>query len=72
MQHMSSRTFVIVNIMSDGELSNQALLLHLWWTHREVSPRPRDRGGEICALYEKLRAFRGSRGVELHQVTERM
>ena len=49
-QHVSPRASVIVNIMSDRELLNQALLLHLWWSHREVSTRPRDKGGDIDAL----------------------
>jgi hypothetical protein len=46
--------------MSDRELLNQALLLHLWWSHSEVSLRPGDGGGDICALYEKLRVFRSA------------
>jgi hypothetical protein len=47
-------------IMSDRERLNQALLLHLWWPHSEVGLRPGYKGGDICTLYEKLRAFRGA------------
>jgi hypothetical protein len=46
--------------MSDREALNQALLLHLWWPHSEVSLRPEDKGVNICTLYEELRAFRGA------------
>jgi hypothetical protein len=47
---VSPGPFVIVITMSDGDLFNQALLLHLWWSHREISPRPRDNRGHIGAL----------------------
>jgi hypothetical protein len=46
--------------MSDREALNQALLLHLWWPHSEVSLRAGDKGGDICTLYEELRTFRGA------------
>jgi hypothetical protein len=52
---------VIMIIMSDREPLNQALLLHLWWPHSEVGLTPGDKGGDFCALYKELRAFRGAR-----------
>jgi hypothetical protein len=49
-QHVSPRPFVIVITVSDGGPFNQALLLPLWWSYCEVSPSPRDSGGNIGAL----------------------
>jgi hypothetical protein len=49
-QHVGPRLFAIVITLTDGELFKQALLLHLWWPHREVNLRPRGRRGNIGAL----------------------
>jgi hypothetical protein len=38
-QYVSPGLFAIVITMSDEEPFDQALLLQLWWSHREVSPR---------------------------------
>jgi hypothetical protein len=48
-QHVS-RIFVFVIAMSDRERFNQALLLHLRQSHREIGSTPRDKGGSIGAL----------------------
>ena len=48
-QHVS-RIFVFVLAMSDRERFNQALLLHLRQSHREIGSTPRDKGGSIGAL----------------------
>jgi hypothetical protein len=31
-----------------------ALVLHLWWSHREVRPRQRYERGTVCTLEEEL------------------
>jgi hypothetical protein len=49
-QHVSTRPFAIVMTMSDRGRINQALLLHLWWSHRQICIKPRDNGSNIGAL----------------------
>ena len=55
-QRVSRRPFAFVIAVSDRELFNQVLLLHLRWSHRVINISP------ICALEEEMPvlAFRGA------------